>query len=351
MEGRNYVAELTRLFEEDPEMYVTAAWTLRIVMCRDEIGMVYLEEEGEAFVLADHKLGICMTKVPAIHGQSKHAFFEAAKAKDHDDTILATTRAMLLVCADFYTAWNARKSLITSGRLRAEDEIKFTSLVLTQHAKSIDTWAHRRWVVQRFLPQVDDRALPCPCTETHVCMFTGAAFLADELTLCAKLCEQYPRNYFAWSYRFFVGRLLAPPALAIELDANRAWCTQHVSDHSAWSYRLRLLPLSHVSLLHDELPFVARLLDLYPDREALWCHRRGVLQAIAADAPPPSSPFDGVDGPASPVSRIAERLSLDALVHHELHFAGAFDTHYALRYMVFCLELVLSPSVLELISA
>jgi hypothetical protein len=64
-------------------------------------------ETDTAFVLEDHKLGISLAIIPAIHRQAKHAFFEAQKTKNVS-ILLHASRAILLVCADFYTAWNAR---------------------------------------------------------------------------------------------------------------------------------------------------------------------------------------------------------------------------------------------------
>ncbi|KAH9099953.1 hypothetical protein Ae201684P_018959 [Aphanomyces euteiches] len=314
MGDRNYVDELTWLFDEDPEI--------------DEIGMVYLEEENEAFVLAEHKLGISMTMIPVIHRQSKQAFFEARERQDVK-TILNATRAMLLVCADFYTAWNARNTLITEGHLSHENEIKFMNIVLSLHAKSIDTWAHRRWVIQRFCSHLEGDTLE--------------GFLAQELALCSKLCEQYLRNYFAWSYRYCIASKLSLPSvciLAIEL------LTCHLSDHSGWNYRHLLLSslLNRVEdplrLLEQERNFHSRLVELYPDREALWCYRRGILRAVAQHLSTSSAKETWPEDLSSNLS-FHRALPLGVYIQHEVQFAASFQSDYALRYRAFALELII----------
>ncbi|OQR86266.1 hypothetical protein ACHHYP_10787 [Achlya hypogyna] len=240
----------------------------------DEVGLIYLEDPSEAFVLEDHKLGVALDMIPALHREAKEAFFSGRKTND-PQRVLEASRAMLLVCADFYTAWNARKQLITDGYLGLLEEIQFMNVVLSHHSKSIDTWAHRRWVLTRLVA-----ATPAAVLQP---------LLEQELALCLRLTEQYPRNYHAWSYRYCICGHLPPGALLGELQQNRSWCERHVADHSGWNHRqLLLLRLVNPSLLADEIAFHTPLLRMFPDREALWCHRRallhGYLQTVPATA-------------------------------------------------------------------
>ena len=64
----------------------------------------------------------------------------------------AATRAIVLINADHYTAWNRRKALVTAGRLCRLDELRLLDLVFSKHQKSQEAWAHRRWVVAPRLP-------------------------------------------------------------------------------------------------------------------------------------------------------------------------------------------------------
>ncbi|RHY79052.1 hypothetical protein DYB38_005154, partial [Aphanomyces astaci] len=242
----------------------------------DEIGVVHLDDEHEAFVLADHKLGIAMAKIPAIHRQAKEMFF---RAKDLNDVpgILNATRCMLLVC----------------------DEL--------------------------------------------------ATLLAHELSLCAKLCEEHPRNYFAWSYRYCICSKLSLPSLLAELhDTTREWCDRHVSDHSAWNHRhlvlvlaLSQVPTSATTLVADELAFVTRLQRLYPDRDALWCHRRAILQTMAPYLSNRSiSSWEDLDAEYGGTAAVLDDHSIDAFVRVEVQFGSEVGSVPALRYAVFALEWV-----------
>ncbi|RHY77068.1 hypothetical protein DYB30_013864, partial [Aphanomyces astaci] len=242
----------------------------------------------------DHKLGIAMAKIPAIHRQAKEKFF---RAKDLNDVpgILNATRCMLLVCADFYTAWNARYTSHTF----VGDEL--------------------------------------------------ATLLAHELLLCAKLCEEHPRNYFAWSYRYCICSKLSLPSLVAELhDTTREWCDRHVSDHSAWNHRhlvlvlaLSQVPTSATTLVADELAFVTRLQRLYPDRDALWCHRRAILQTMAPYLLNRSiSSWEDLDAEYGGTAAVLDDHSIDAFVRVEVQFGSEVGSVPALRYAVFALEWV-----------
>ncbi|KAJ0412005.1 hypothetical protein ATCC90586_004551 [Pythium insidiosum] len=135
-DGDALLLRLRHVFQQDPAI--------------DEIGLIFGLEIDEltldnAFVLADHKLGVAFCAGPLIFRAARtrfHALRSASDSKNVDELLLCT-RAILLICADFYTAWNARKELVTSGVLSVADEIAFCNLVLSLHAKSIDTWAYR----------------------------------------------------------------------------------------------------------------------------------------------------------------------------------------------------------------
>ncbi|ETV96628.1 hypothetical protein H310_10322 [Aphanomyces invadans] len=315
---RDFVAEVTSLFTEDPDI--------------DEIGIIHLDDDHDTFVLDEHKLGIAMSKIPAIHRQAKTSFFHANKFNDVDG-ILKASRCMLLVCADFYTAWNARKTLISQGIVTEEAEMKFSRLILTHHAKSIDTWAHRRWVLQRLVPRLEGDNL--------------APFLARELSLCAKLCEEFPRNYFAWSYRYCICTKLPLPLLLTEFhDTSRTWCQRHLSDSSAWNLRLLVLLLllprvaQPLAVVADELAAHSRLQTMYPDRDALWCHRRALLK-IAASQLSIRSPAVWSTDTTLPNFEWTSATAVDAFIRREVQFSADVGTAGALRYALFGLDWIL----------
>lgn len=190
------------------------------------------------------------------------------------------------------------KELVCRGVLDALDETRFSDLVFTLHPKSIDTWAYRRWLASRLLSSssslIDDSdAL--------------RVFYERQLSVCTLLAEQKPRNYHAWSFRHWIVSQLPLEALDKELLAMGQWCTTHVTDHSGWNHRQHVVnitlrrwreslsqtvALANVDnvdyhyqqrvkqLLIEEYAFLSKLMAAYPVHEALWCHRRFVVQLL-----------------------------------------------------------------------
>jgi hypothetical protein len=95
--------------------------------CSDEIGLVFGIDAADvtvdnAFVLEAHKLGVAFAAGPTLFKQATTHFYALnpllialAKHETQSDGIevwrpqlLDSTRAILLINADFYTAWNTR---------------------------------------------------------------------------------------------------------------------------------------------------------------------------------------------------------------------------------------------------
>ncbi|GLE04872.1 hypothetical protein PINS_up013853 [Pythium insidiosum] len=106
-DGDALLSRLRDVFQEDPAI--------------DEIGLIFGLEIDDltvdnAFVLAEHKLGVAFCAGPLIFRAARtrfHALRSAATAENAAELLLCT-RAILLICADCYTAWNARKELVAS---------------------------------------------------------------------------------------------------------------------------------------------------------------------------------------------------------------------------------------------
>jgi hypothetical protein len=68
------------------------------------------------------------------------------------------------------------------------------------------------------------------------------------------------------------------------------WCSTHIKDHSGWNHRQYILRIclrqqhqerwNKWKLLTNEYNFLSEILALYPEHEALWCHRRFVVQGL-----------------------------------------------------------------------
>ncbi|TDH70477.1 hypothetical protein CCR75_000368 [Bremia lactucae] len=280
--GESLLAQLKFLFEQDPLI--------------DEVGLLFDIKQCDlslenAFLLGNHKLGVAF-EAGTILFQAARTQFHSLNAllqqelannsmsedSEHHAQLLHCTRAILLISADFYTAWNTRKSFVARGWLDAQDEVQFTNLVFTLHPKSIDTWAYRRWLAARICAsQLKDDVM---------------IFHKQQIEVCGRLAEQKPRNYHAWSFRHWIVSRLSHEMVCKELDEMENWCRMHVTDHSGWNHRQhtlnKLIKECLVSneenlswkLILAEYQFLSEIMTLYPTYEALWCHRRFIMQHL-----------------------------------------------------------------------
>ncbi|KAI9979452.1 hypothetical protein PInf_023187 [Phytophthora infestans] len=281
--GELLLTRLSGLFQQDPLI--------------DEVGLLFGIESSDlttetAFFLEDHKLGVAFAAGIPLFQAARTQFHplnallqqEAPEITQFEFSerraqLLHCTRAILLISADFYTAWNTRKSFVSRGWLDAQDEVQFTNLVFTLHPKSIDTWAYRRSLAIRLCESLSEE-------ELH-------NFYEQQIEVCSRLAEQKPRNYHAWSFRHWIVSRLPLGLARKELEDMEIWCRTHVTDHSGWNHRQHTLnellkkyrrdsgevDASHKVLL-AEYKFVSDIMASYPSHEALWCHRRYVIQYL-----------------------------------------------------------------------
>ncbi|RMX62691.1 hypothetical protein DD238_008085 [Peronospora effusa] len=281
--GEKLLARLSLHFEQDPLI--------------DEIGLLFGIEQSDvtpdtAFCLENHKLGVAFTAGVSLFQAARTKFHmlnvllqqKAVEITQSEDNgrraqLLHCTRAILLISADFYTAWNTRKSFVSRGWLDAQDEVQFTNLVFTLHPKSIDTWAYRRWLAIRLCQSLSEDEL--------------RTFYEQQIEVSRRLAEVKPRNYHAWSYRHWIVFRLPLDLTLKELNTMECWCKTHVTDHSGWNHRQHILNElakkyqdaggvagSLQNLILAEFKFLSKVMATYPTYEALWCHRRYVMQCL-----------------------------------------------------------------------
>ncbi|KAK1928766.1 Protein prenyltransferase alpha subunit repeat-containing protein 1 [Phytophthora citrophthora] len=280
--GETLLALLSNLFQQDPLI--------------DEVGLLFGTEASDltpesAFFLEEHKLGVAFaagiplfqaarTQFHLLNALLQQEADEITKSEGNEcrAQLLHCTRAILLISADFYTAWNTRKSFVARGWLDALDEVKFTNLVFTLHPKSIDTWAYRRWLAVRLCEELTGDDL--------------RSFYKQQIEVCSRLAEQKPRNYHAWSFRHWIVSRLPLDLALKELEDMEQWCRTHVTDHSGWNHRQHTLnelakkyqASEELELIRKqvlaEYKFVSDTMTPYPTHEALWCHRRYVVQCL-----------------------------------------------------------------------
>jgi hypothetical protein len=100
------------------------------------------------FQLHEHKLGVAFAAVAPLFAHAYGVYLRARKQMDCLDidlarVILQSTRTMMLVNADHYSAMNSRKRLICAGLHSCREELLFLSLVFSKHPKAGEGWAHR----------------------------------------------------------------------------------------------------------------------------------------------------------------------------------------------------------------
>ncbi|TMW58531.1 hypothetical protein Poli38472_010090 [Pythium oligandrum] len=276
-DGDALLTRLNALFEQDPHV--------------DEIGLLFGIEAEEltvetAFILEEHKLGVAFSAGPLVFKAARNRFHQlnpllhSKTTAEEEDRIrhelLQCTRVILLISADFYTAWNTRKEFVKRGWLEAAQEVVFCNLIFTLHPKSIDTWAYRRWLATRLCAELEDDAL--------------AVFYQQQVDLCTILTERYARNYHAWSFRHWTVSKFNLTQLEQELQVMQHWCETHITDHSGWNHRQHTLKCllkrldgdwdRRKGIVADEYKLLSSIMAQYPTHEALWCHRRFVSQTI-----------------------------------------------------------------------
>ncbi|KAL9275299.1 prenyltransferase alpha subunit repeat-containing protein [Drosera capensis] len=263
-----------------------------------------VQKKRLAFWHGDDKLGISTHFLPLLYIAAKHKFMAALmnyrilteaskKQMDGDDQdigishafskiemeVIRHSKALLLLCGDFGTAWNARKYIGTSKQnlLLFMDELQLSTLILSFAPKTECAWSHRRWVI---------KMLAGKCANLE-------EILEQESLLVEKLAEKSKMNYRAWNHRSRLVAYMSKQQMLHELAKSRNWAGLHVADSSCFHYRRRLMlrmlddamkeqdlivcnaEVESLSVVwKEELDWNEVLIRRYIGHEALWFHRR-----------------------------------------------------------------------------
>ena len=226
----------------------------------------------------------------------------------------SATRAMLLVVADNYTAWNHRKRLVQLAGFCRLAEISLVDLVQSKHHKSQETWAHRRWLVAPLL-RSDKGRTEAPCEQearedghqpaaTNAVSSERAALtlkvVERELQVTERAAVQYRKNYNAWTHRMWVVSHLPREQLADLTESCRQHCRANVSDIAAQHFRCVLVQLrvrhllgngSNIgeeswegagaearALVASEVQISQEMIATFPGHESLWMSLRWLYE-------------------------------------------------------------------------
>lgn len=256
---------------------------------------------------------------------------------------------MLLLCPDRGTAWADRRRCLLDAAEEARDvrrywtgrcgrELDLLNLIVTRSSKAPTSWAHRKWISEKFIRIRDDGVRTHPENWEKVLMWAKT-----EIGTCISVAEKFPKNYYAWTHRLYVVRtlaqLIAPevrpetspctfvadggengkvvtggPNLHVrnsnghrheshgsvrnvlmgEVRSTDPWLRRHVGDHSAVHYAAEVMGLLlelgcvvgsgdateesddvlALQMILDAFEENRILLNAYPTHEVLWRYRR-----------------------------------------------------------------------------
>ena len=117
--------------------------------------------------------------------------------------------------------------------------------------------------------------------------------LTAELAVCLNAAHQYASNYYAWNHRYYIVNEFFRSDLNFMLEENeliKRWINNHVSDYSGYHYKQMVLSIilsaladrnekdRVIELLNSETANSKKLIQIYPNQEALFCHKRYLLK-------------------------------------------------------------------------
>ncbi|XP_032224450.2 protein prenyltransferase alpha subunit repeat-containing protein 1 [Nematostella vectensis] len=275
MNGEMYFNILNTAFIQDPAI--------------DEVDFIFCpkckeEQSKDAMVVIGHKLGIRSWCIRPMYMYAYHRLLRKhrhCRVKNQSTENLTATeldqlsRAVVLLSAECYSAWNIRKELVSSGLLSVDCDLHISTLVLTKHPRSAEAFAHRKWLINYFTKQKGKSTF---CQE----------WLREEIIVSQQAAERYPDNYVAWSHRGWVAdRFIdSKKKLLCELQGMEQWVQMHISDHCGFHYRQalitklkQLVSVCELAFLFlAELELVNSLLESLPGHESVWYHRRFLFQ-------------------------------------------------------------------------
>jgi protein prenyltransferase alpha subunit repeat containing protein 1 len=219
--------------------------------------------------------------------------------------LMLYTRVLVIVNSDFASAWNARKRILS--RVEATEasllaELRLAGMVLAYGPKSEESWAYRRWIINRMIAGgIQSRTLD--------------EVLKGDSMLVEAIAGRSTMNYRAWRHRYWLVSRMTLKQASLELQDTKRWAQSHVADNCCFHYRRCLLlgllqaglppngktvsgptladstaqanlssalstnPQFLTTLWKEEFSWNKDLIERYIGREALWLHRRFLIWA------------------------------------------------------------------------
>jgi protein prenyltransferase alpha subunit repeat containing protein 1 len=96
-----------------------------------------------------------------------------------------------------------RKELILKGQLSHKDEINFLNVLFTKHPKSGECWSHRYYIASLYYLFSKMTIRRWILEHMKQCGQSLTDRVQEELSICSKVAEIYPKNYYAWTHRIW----------------------------------------------------------------------------------------------------------------------------------------------------
>ncbi|GBB99834.1 hypothetical protein RclHR1_03650010 [Rhizophagus clarus] len=266
------------------------------------------------FLLIGSNLGIPLEYVDKIYKHAHGIFMNVRggdniKSNETVNLLKDSTRCLVIINADCYSALNTRKKLIIDNYINPTNELKFIDLLFTfpKHTKQSIIWFHRKWVILRIQLHLSSNDI---------------SQWQHEINITRRVAELYPKNYYAWTHRHWILLKITTDSIQSksffvnELKIMKIWVQNNISDYSGFQHLQRcLIRLSQcydnsfsdfygisrkdilkkinintqlqnrdsknssdsdsiVSLWYKEIQFTKDLILRYPGHESLWYHLR-----------------------------------------------------------------------------
>lgn len=162
--------------------------------------------------------------------------------KNHINNLL---NASLLLHPGVVTFWNMKRELFLHNILDFQKELLISKLILSEHSKSSETFAYRRWIIQNIFSN------QCDIIQILVNV------IDNEFAICNMTAEKCSNNYHAWSHRIWCLKYLEKiPSISNftdihflnELEYSNKFIKHHISEYSGFHYRQVLL---HICYNHE----------------------------------------------------------------------------------------------------
>jgi len=199
---------------------------------------------------------------------------------NYSKSAFTKTTEVLGANPDFYTVWNYRREILSTGVLPSLDsvdvltiltsELQFTMSLLKKHPKTYWIWNHRRWCLENLSSSKNSSV-------NHAV----SEIWRSELNVVETMLDRDPRNFHAWSYRRYVLKAHPVPENTREdLLYTQRKIENNFSNFSAWHQRSKILVSSQNDerLWRDkEFAFVESALWTDPTDQSAWIYHRWLV--------------------------------------------------------------------------